>query len=129
MALLPSSATCVDVVWRMALFGLGLGMGMFQSPTTSAVMCSVDKSRLGVASGVLDTTRSVGMVLSIAVGGAVFYAVTPAAIAQKTVLSATEAVVCLSGLRQAYLVGAVRTVLIAAASVIRPSGNRRATRV
>ena len=53
----------------------------------------------------------------------------PAAIAQKTVLSATEAVVCLSGLRQAYLVGAVRTVLIAAASVIRPSGNRRATRV
>ncbi|NPV92121.1 MAG: MFS transporter [Firmicutes bacterium] len=50
----------------------GLGTGLFQSPNTSAVMSAVPKHRLGIASGVQATTRNVGMVFGIALGGAVF---------------------------------------------------------
>jgi MFS family permease len=62
-------ASPLDVAWRLSLFGMGTGM--FQSPITSAVMGSVPKFRLGIAAGVLSTTRNIGMVLGIAAGGAV----------------------------------------------------------
>jgi EmrB/QacA subfamily drug resistance transporter len=62
-------AAPLDVVWRLSLFGMGTGM--FQSPITSAVMGSVPKFRLGIAAGVLSTTRNIGMVLGIAAGGTV----------------------------------------------------------
>lgn len=58
-----------DVAWRLSLFGLGTGM--FQSPNNSAIMGAVQKKRLGIAGGVLATTRNVGMVLGIATGSAV----------------------------------------------------------
>jgi EmrB/QacA subfamily drug resistance transporter len=119
MSLLPASATWADVVWRLALFGLGTGM--FQSPNNSAVMGSVARPNLGVASGILGTTRSVGMVLGIATGGAVFYALTPSQIVQKAVLMPAEAAVFLAGLRPAYLVGAALATLAALASLIRGS--------
>ncbi len=50
---LSSSSTNV----AFGLFVIGLGMGLFSSPNTSAVMGSVDKSRLGIASGTLGTMR------------------------------------------------------------------------
>lgn len=58
-----------DIAWRLSLFGLGTGM--FQSPNNSAIMGAVPKNRLGIAGGVLSTTRNVGMVLGIAAGSAV----------------------------------------------------------
>ncbi|HHW43473.1 MAG TPA: MFS transporter [Desulfotomaculum sp.] len=61
-----------DVAWRLSLFGLGTGL--FQSPNNSAVMGAVPRHRLGIAGGVLSTTRNVGMVLGIALGGAVLSA-------------------------------------------------------
>lgn len=57
------------VTWCLALFGLGTGL--FQSPNNSAVMGSTPKRYLGVGSAILATVRNVGMVLGIAVGGAV----------------------------------------------------------
>jgi EmrB/QacA subfamily drug resistance transporter len=69
LAGLDRYASPLDLAWRLSLFGMGTGM--FQSPITSAVMGSVPKFRLGIAAGVLSTTRNVGMVLGIASGGAV----------------------------------------------------------
>lgn len=43
----------------------GIGMGLFSSPNTSAVMGSVEKQHLGLAGSVLGTTRFVGQALSI----------------------------------------------------------------
>lgn len=51
---------------------MGLGVGLFQSPNNSAIMGSVPRNRLGIASGMLATMRNVGMVMGIAVAGAVF---------------------------------------------------------
>lgn len=58
-----------DMAWRLSLFGLGTGM--FQSPNNSAIMGAVPRRFLGIAGGVLATTRNVGMVLGIAAGSAV----------------------------------------------------------
>ncbi|HEX3039360.1 MAG TPA: MFS transporter [Caproiciproducens sp.] len=58
------------IVTAMAL--AGLGSGMFQTPNNSAVMGSVPAEYRGTASGVLATMRNTGMVLGVAVSGALF---------------------------------------------------------
>ncbi len=54
-----------------ALATLGLGLSLFSSPNFSAIMGSVDRSQLGVASGVFATTRFCGQGVSIAILGAI----------------------------------------------------------
>jgi EmrB/QacA subfamily drug resistance transporter len=117
MSQLPASASSADVVWRLALFGLGTGI--FQSPNNSAVMGSVPKPHLGIASGILATMRNVGMVLGIATGGAVLYAFAPSYILQKATLKAAEAAVFLSGLKYAYIAGAILTGVASVTSLVR----------
>lgn len=51
----------------IALAILGMGIGLFSSPNTNAVMTSVDSTRYGLASATLSTTRQVGMVLSMGI--------------------------------------------------------------
>ena len=48
---------------------VGLGMGIFQSPNNSAIMGSVPRERLGVASGLLSLTRTLGQTTGIALIG------------------------------------------------------------
>jgi len=62
-------ATFFDIVVRMGM--IGLGMGLFQSPNNSIVMGSVPTDRLGIAGGMLGTVRNLGMVTGIAISGAV----------------------------------------------------------
>lgn len=49
---------------------IGLGMGVFQSPNNSAIMGAVPRNRLGVASGLLSLTRTLGQTTGVALGGA-----------------------------------------------------------
>jgi EmrB/QacA subfamily drug resistance transporter len=51
---------------------VGIGMGIFQSPNNSAVMGAVPRRRLGVASGLLSMTRTLGQTTGIAVLGALW---------------------------------------------------------
>jgi len=51
---------------------VGIGVGLFQSPNNSAIMGSVPRERLGIASGLLALTRSLGQTVGIAVLGAVW---------------------------------------------------------
>ena len=55
-----------------ALAIVGLGIGLFTSPNSSAVMGAVPSERRGVASGILATARTLGNVLGIGVAGAIF---------------------------------------------------------
>lgn len=50
---------------------LGIGIGLVMSPMTTAAMNAVDRSKAGVASGVLSMGRMVGSSLGIAIFGAV----------------------------------------------------------
>jgi EmrB/QacA subfamily drug resistance transporter len=53
----------------------GLGTGIFISPNTSALMGSAPLQRQGIASGILATARSVGMVLGVGLAGAILTSV------------------------------------------------------
>jgi EmrB/QacA subfamily drug resistance transporter len=50
----------------MSLLLLGLGAAFFNGPNQYAIMSSVDRKLLGVASGMLGTMRQIGQVLSMA---------------------------------------------------------------
>lgn len=58
------------VVTALALSGVGLGI--FASPNSSALMGAAPDDRRGVASGLLATSRTVGQAFGIAVSGAIF---------------------------------------------------------
>ena len=62
---LTNETTLVFIVISLAIFGFG--MGFFVSPNTSAVMGSVGKKILGVASGTQASMRNVGMALSMGI--------------------------------------------------------------
>jgi EmrB/QacA subfamily drug resistance transporter len=51
---------------------IGLGLALFASPNTNAVMSSAPKTAYGVASAILGTMRQVGMVLSMGVAMLMF---------------------------------------------------------
>jgi len=51
---------------------VGLGMGTFQSPNNSAIMGAAPRDRLGIASGMLAVTRTLGQTTGIATLGALW---------------------------------------------------------
>jgi EmrB/QacA subfamily drug resistance transporter len=67
---LTPQAPILAIIWPLVI--TGLGQGLFQSPNNSAIMGSVPRHRLGIASGFLATVRVVGQGLSVAVAGAIF---------------------------------------------------------
>lgn len=56
----------------LSLVLLGLGFGLFSSPNTNAIMSSVEKKFLGVASGTMSTVRLIGQMLSMAAATMLF---------------------------------------------------------
>jgi MFS family permease len=51
---------------------LGLGFGLFSSPNTNAVMCSVERKHLGVAAAALGTMRLTGQMMSAGMAMMIF---------------------------------------------------------
>jgi EmrB/QacA subfamily drug resistance transporter len=70
LALLPPGASVFGIVWRLAL--AGIGMAVFIPPNSATAMNNVPPHRRGVASATVAAARNLGMVLGVAVSGAVF---------------------------------------------------------
>jgi DHA2 family methylenomycin A resistance protein-like MFS transporter len=51
------------------LIVIGAGLGLLVPPLTSTLLGSVEKSRSGIAAGVLNATRQTGSVLGVALFG------------------------------------------------------------
>jgi DHA2 family multidrug resistance protein-like MFS transporter len=64
LALLPPSPSIADVVWRMALSGLGFGL--FQTPNNRTMIAAAPRERSGGASGMLGTARLLGQTVGAA---------------------------------------------------------------
>jgi EmrB/QacA subfamily drug resistance transporter len=64
------STPIAHVMWRFALFGVGLGM--FLAPNNNAVMSASPSADRGVAAGLLALFRFTGQSLGVAVGGTIF---------------------------------------------------------
>lgn len=87
------------------LIAMGGGLGLLVPPLTSTLLGSVEKSRSGVAAGVLNSTRQTGSVLGVALFG--------------SLVGSAEAF--LSGTRAALIVSAL---LLAAAATVIVVGGR-----
>jgi len=70
LGLLVTRGSLGQIAAALALFGLGVGI--FVSPNNSALMGAAPRNRQGIASGVLATSRNVGMVLGVGFAGAIF---------------------------------------------------------
>jgi MFS family permease len=70
MAGIRVDGTELEFVLRM--LPVAIGMATFNSPNNSAIMGSVPRERLGVASGTLSMVRTLGQVIGIAALGAYF---------------------------------------------------------
>jgi MFS transporter, DHA2 family, multidrug resistance protein len=76
LALFPAGGSTANLVWRMAL--CGLGFGFFQAPNNRTIMASAPRSRSGAAGGMLSVARLLGQTLGAAGVAILFRAYGPA---------------------------------------------------
>ena len=67
---IDATATPFSVAWRLAL--LGAGQSIFLSPNTASVLSVIEIEKSGIASGVLATSRNIGMLIGVGLAGAAF---------------------------------------------------------
>lgn len=67
---LNQEVTALGFVARLIPFGIG--QGMFQSPNNNAIMSAAPRDRLGVASGLLALSRTLGQTTGLPMMGALF---------------------------------------------------------
>jgi len=131
MSTLTIHSTYSEVAIRLVV--LGLGMGLFQSPNTSAVMSSAPASQRGVASAVLGTMRNLGTMLGIGITGAVFVSFMPfnaflqLALTGATTQSGVDAVI--SAFRLCYWAATLFAVLGVITSFSRGQSRRPAAQI
>ena len=70
LAGLPAHPSALDIVWRMAI--CGLGFGLFQSPNNRTMLSSAPRERSGGASGMLATARLLGQTTGAAMVSLLF---------------------------------------------------------
>lgn len=70
LASLPAAPGAADILWRMAI--CGVGFGLFQTPNNRAIVGSAPRNRAGGASGMLGTARLVGQSIGTALVAVIF---------------------------------------------------------
>lgn len=70
MSRLTADMAIWDVVWRVMIFGAGLGM--FMPPNHNAIMSAVPPHKRGISAGLLGMFRYSGQSLGVAFGGTIF---------------------------------------------------------
>lgn len=73
LAVMPVHPTDVDIVWRMAISGIGFGF--FQSPNNRAIITSAPRDRAGAAGGMLATGRLLGQTAGAVVMAVLFHTI------------------------------------------------------
>ncbi len=104
---LTATSTALGFVLRYAL--LGAGVGMFNSPNNSAIMGAAPRQRLGVASGLLALSRTLGQMTGVPLIGAVFtgMVLSTAGLAPGAEVTAAPAGALVAGVRGTFQVAAV----------------------
>jgi DHA2 family multidrug resistance protein-like MFS transporter len=104
LALLPANPSMTEVLWRVAV--CGLGFGMFQSPNNRAIVVSAPRERSGGAGAIQGTSRLFGQSIGAALVALVFGATggtqgATIAITMAAGFAAAGVLVCLSRLLRA----------------------------
>ena len=119
LSFLSSSTPLAYVLASLGVIGLGLGL--FSSPNTNAIMGSVERKQYGLATGTLSTMRTTGQTVSMAIV-MLFFSARPGAAS----LAPEGAGAFLAASRSAYLVFAALCVLGVFASLARGDARRHA---
>ncbi|MDG7044528.1 MAG: MFS transporter [Nitrososphaerota archaeon] len=124
LAMLTLHTSIYDVAAIEAIYGVG--GGMFWPANTSAIMSSSSRERYGVASGVMNTFRNTGMVMSFVLALVAATSVIPSAIVYRLFvgnlsgrLSVSLSMAYLSGQRFAFLISTVLLLAAVAMSSVR----------
>jgi EmrB/QacA subfamily drug resistance transporter len=127
---LTTHTTLLEVGILEAFYGLG--GGLFWPANTSAIMASSPPGRYGVSSGIMNTFRNTGMVMSFALALTAVTGVIPTAIVYQLfigtfsgTLAPEYAVAYLAGQSYAFSISAGLVVLAAAFSLVRGKERRR----
>jgi MFS family permease len=114
----------------------GLGGGMFWPANTSAIMASSPSARYGVASGIMNTFRNTGMVMSFALSLTAVTSVIPTQIVYQLfigtfsgTLAPNYAIAYLSGQSFAFELSAALLVLATLFSLVRGKERRQAASI
>ncbi len=70
LAVTPPTASDLDIVWRMAL--CGVGFGLFQAPNNRMMLTAAPRERAGAAGGMLGTARLTGQTLGAVLTATLF---------------------------------------------------------
>jgi MFS family permease len=122
---LTAESSPLDVVWRSAM--LGLGMGTFMSPNNNALMGSVARDQVGLAAGTMASMRNLGNVVGVAIAGTVltnreaFHHVELAAAGLAGAVLESHALI--GGVQDGFLVASGIALVALAVAITRPTSS------
>jgi EmrB/QacA subfamily drug resistance transporter len=120
MAMLSTTSTQLDVILRLLL--VGVGIGLFQSPNNSTIMGSVPRNALGVAGSLQAVMRTLGQTTGNAIAGAVWAALVIGAAGRAYVpLTSAPPAALVSGLHGAMILAGVIAALGIVPAMVRPA--------
>ncbi len=73
LAVIPAKASVFSILWRLSL--AGIGTALFLPPNSAVAFSAVAPENRGVASATVAAARNLGMVLGVAIAGAIFNSV------------------------------------------------------
>jgi len=73
LSTIPADASFFSIIWRLSL--AGIGTAVFLPPNSAAAFSAVAPKYRGVASATVAAARNLGMVLGVAIAGAIFNSV------------------------------------------------------
>lgn len=107
---------------------VGIGTAIFLAPNNSAIVGSVPKEMLALASGVAITTRQVGSSSGIAIAGALYGSYQSSHVMQLTAkgmeIAAARQLASVAGFTEAVLIGAILSSIGIVTSLIRTQSRR-----
>ena len=110
MTYLTIFSSTFDVLWRLAL--LGVGAAIFQAPNNRAIMHIIPDKKKGIASSIIVTMRNLGMVFGVCIAGILLYSTINPALLEQNILYNLAAYNFTSGMHLVVLLGAVLSILI-----------------
>jgi len=73
LSVIPADASFFSIIWRLSL--AGIGTALFLPPNSAAAFSAVTPASRGVASATVAAARNLGMVMGVAIAGAIFNSV------------------------------------------------------
>jgi EmrB/QacA subfamily drug resistance transporter len=115
VATLDGQMRDLDYIWRV--IPLGLGWGMFQSPNNTAILSAVPPERLGIASGLLSLTRTLGQTTGLPLFATIFATSALAGTGLRDVTSASPGAI-VDGFQSTFQVAGVMVAIAAGLTIL-----------